>query len=133
MLILFGFMMAFYIQLHQDFVTKYNDQSVFTEYSTVPLKGLAMFVGELEYGDFPFEEYFWNHLTFILFVYFVVLVMMNLLTGVALMDVQKLTNDSGTVPRNGQNRKKIAQARHHIFLRVSKNGKMKMFHSYPKE
>ena len=43
-----------------------------------------------------------------------------------------------TVPRNGQNTKNIAQARHHIFLkrvypRVSENGKKKMVHFYQKE
>ena len=41
-----------------------------------------MFVGELEYGDLPFNSHhIINYLTFIAFVYLVVLVMMNLLTG----------------------------------------------------
>lgn len=56
-----------------------------------------MFVGELEYGDFPFQTgkfLIFNHLTFLLFVYFIVLVMMNLLTGMALMDVQEISNAS---------------------------------------
>ena len=54
-----------------------------------------MFVGELEYGDYPFNTGFpFNYLVFSLFVFVVVIVLMNLLTGVALMDVQEITNAS---------------------------------------
>jgi hypothetical protein len=71
-LVLIGFMLTFYIQLHHDFKDDVNSEAPFTLYYKVPLKTLAMFVGELEYGDFPFQSgQFWNHLTFILFVYFI--------------------------------------------------------------
>ena len=54
-----------------------------------------MFVGELEYADFPFQpNVIWNYLTFVLFVFLVLLVMMNLLTGVALLDGQEIMNKS---------------------------------------
>lgn len=59
------------------------------------MKTIAMFVGELEFGDFPFvDNLFWNRFTLLLFVFFVLLVMMNLLTGVALMDGQDIMNES---------------------------------------
>ena len=55
-----------------------------------------MFVGELEFGDHPFVRHYpFNYLVFALFVFLVVLVMMNLLTGVALTDVQEIKNASG--------------------------------------
>ena len=50
-------------------------------------------LGELEFGDFPFPG-FWTYITFSIFVFCVLLVMVNLLTGMALMDVQELSNRS---------------------------------------
>ena len=51
--------------------------------------------GELEFGDFPLRHSFpFNYLVFALFVFLVVIVMMNLLTGMALMDVQAVANQS---------------------------------------
>lgn len=45
-----------------------------------------MFVGELEYGDHPFHEGFaFNYVVFAMFVFFIVIVMMNLLTTVAIL------------------------------------------------
>ena len=57
------------------------------------LDTLILLLGELEYGDFPFPG-FWTYITFSIFVFCVLLVMMNLLTGMALMDVQELNNRS---------------------------------------
>lgn len=89
-ILLMGFMGAFHVQLQKD-----EESETFETIFTSLMKTMAMFVGELEYGDFPFQDSrLWNHLTFILFVYFVVLVMMNLLTGVALMDGQEIMNAS---------------------------------------
>ena len=48
------------------------------------LKTLTMFVGELEFSDMPFSNMpYISHLAFVLFVLIFVVVLMNLLTGLA--------------------------------------------------
>ena len=54
---------------------------------------LTIFAGELEYADFPFQG-FWSYVSFIVFVFVFVLVMMNLLTGMALLDVTEIKNQT---------------------------------------
>ena len=115
LIILFGFILSFYIQFHNktpssdgkvifpekpsaknETNNKEKEDDSFDEIYKVPFKIIAMFVGELEYGDLPFNTHsIFNYVTFVLFVYLVVLVMMNLLTGVALTDVEELKNESG--------------------------------------
>ncbi len=97
-LIIFGFLMNFYIQLHNDIPKSEegedddDDGNPFKVWYYAPLKIIAMSVGELEYGDFPFRSgLILNYLAFVLFIYFIILVMMNLLTGIALMDAQVST------------------------------------------
>lgn len=54
-----------------------------------------MFIGELEYGDHPFKENSsFNYIVFALFVFIVVIVVMNLLTTVAILDVTEIKNRS---------------------------------------
>ena len=73
-----------------------EEDAGFDEIYKVSFKIIAMFVGELDYGALPFNTHqIFNYVTFVLFVYLVVLVMMNLLTGVALTDVEELKNESG--------------------------------------
>ena len=106
LIILFGFILSFYIQFHNKTPSsETNNKKVpepeeedagFDEIYKVPFKIIAMFVGELDYGALPFNTHqIFNYVTFVLFVYLVVLVMMNLLTGVALTDVEELKNESG--------------------------------------
>ena len=48
------------------------------------LKTLAMFVGELEFSDIPFDNVpYFSHIAFLVFVFLIVVVLMNLLTGLA--------------------------------------------------
>ena len=48
------------------------------------LKTLAMFVGELEFSDIPFDNVpYFSHIAFLIFVFLIVVVLMNLLTGLA--------------------------------------------------
>ena len=48
------------------------------------IKTMAMFVGELEFSDIPFDNVpYFSHVAFIIFVFLIVVVLMNLLTGLA--------------------------------------------------
>lgn len=89
-----GFIAAFYLQLHDDTMEfGESEHNSFTSQAIIT-KIMAMIIGELEYGDFPFTSLVFNYITFGLFVFIVVIVMMNLLTGFAVLDVQDLTNQS---------------------------------------
>ena len=79
-MIIVGFALAFYIQLHNDYKDDSNPQkegTTFNEIENLPIKIIAMAIGEFEYGDMPFRSFsidqflFLNRLTFILFVYFI--------------------------------------------------------------
>ena len=78
-MIIVGFALAFYIQLHNDYdgPKDYPDGKTFNDIVNLPIKIIAMAIGEFEYGDMPFRPFkidqflFLNRLTFILFVYFI--------------------------------------------------------------
>lgn len=79
-MIIVGFALAFYIQLHNDYdgpKDYQGDGKTFNDIVNLPIKIIAMAIGEFEYGDMPFRNFsmdqflFLNRLTFILFVYFI--------------------------------------------------------------
>merc|ERR1719273_388950 len=48
------------------------------------MKTMAMFLGEVEFSDIPFDSIpYFNHTFIVIFVFFIVIVLMNLLTGLA--------------------------------------------------
>jgi hypothetical protein len=58
------------------------------------LKTLAMFVGELEFSDIPFNNApYFSHITFLVFVFLIVVVLMNLLTGLAVRSPESCPDD----------------------------------------
>ena len=77
-----AFSLSFYL------VYQVNDQ--FETYHQSLLKTFAMSTGEIEYTDLPLSAFpVSSHLLFIVFVFLIVLVLMNLLNGLAVSD----TND----------------------------------------
>ncbi len=109
----FGFGLAFYIQLHNDHTDNphlrtatagpANDTATDEEAGgnhfnggiDLTLKVMAMFIGELEFGDHPFAEgNSFSYVVFGLFVFIIVIVIMNLLTTVAILDVTEIKNKS---------------------------------------
>ena len=81
-MIIVGFALAFYIQLHNDYpegksLYPEGEGQTFNDIVNLPIKIIAMAIGEFEYGDMPFRHFsmdqflFLNRLTFILFVYFI--------------------------------------------------------------
>ena len=96
-MIIVGFALAFYIQLHNDYEhPEPGSGDTFNDIENLPIKTIAMAIGEFEYGDMPFRNFsldnflFLNRFIFILFVYFIALVMMNLLTGIMYFDMRYL-------------------------------------------
>ena len=82
-----AFGLFFYVSLHQD-VPKSEEEEAgeqgtfFDKAGFSIFKTVTMFVGELEFSDIPFDGAF-SELGFLVFVLLVVIVLMNLLTGLA--------------------------------------------------
>ena len=55
------------------------------------VKTLAMFVGEMDYNDLSFSHWL-GYLIFIMFVYFLIIVLMNILNGLAVSDIGRYIN-----------------------------------------
>merc|ERR1719220_1530220 len=59
------------------------------------LKTLAMFVGELEFSDIPFDNVpYFSHVAFLIFVFLIVVVLMNLLTGLAVGETNLIQSEA---------------------------------------
>ncbi|KAK4312217.1 hypothetical protein Pmani_016339 [Petrolisthes manimaculis] len=94
-IIMFSFMIiAFSISFYLVFQVDEN----FSTYSGALLKTLAMATGEMEYTDLPLSTYpVSSHLLFIMFMFSIVLVLMNLLNGLAVSDIQQLREEAKLV------------------------------------
>ena len=97
-LFLVAFGLSFFIMLHQDVETKKEpeeqdkeeDYPYFNSTFLSVVKTMTMFVGELEFSDIPIslDSPFMplNYLFFLIFVFLIVVVLMNLLNGLAVSD-----------------------------------------------
>ncbi|XP_023344392.1 transient receptor potential cation channel protein painless [Eurytemora carolleeae] len=88
-----AFALGFYIMLHKDIpnFTPDSDHYVYFDSPWTSLvKTSTMFVGELEFSDIPIDtesNLAWLSFTFLLvFVFFIVVILMNLLNGLAVSD-----------------------------------------------
>ena len=99
-LFIFSFGIGFYILLHKDTTKaktesekqtkegackKEDDFPFFNDIGLSLVKTFTMFVGELEFADLPFETPV-GYLFLLSFVFLIVVVMMNLLNGLAVSD-----------------------------------------------
>ena len=84
-LFIIAFALSFYILLHKDIGGLENDYPFFDRVGLVLVKTFAMFVGELEFSDIPFNSPF-SYVFFLLFIFLIVVVLMNLLNGLAVSD-----------------------------------------------
>ena len=94
-----SFGLGFYILLHKDYSTLSENNSgdstdgscpedeypFFNNLGLALVKTFTMFVGELEFADLPFETPV-GYLFLLAFVFLIVVVMMNLLNGLAVSD-----------------------------------------------
>jgi len=59
------------------------------------LKTMAMFLGEVEFSDIPFNNIpYFSHVSFVIFVFFIVIVLMNLLTGLAVDETSEIQKNA---------------------------------------
>merc|ERR1719400_1024354 len=99
-LFIVAFGISFYIMLHTDFeghVKPDEGEEEYAFFNTTFLsvvKTLTMFVGELEFSDIPINLesslYPLNYLFFLSFVFLIVVVLMNLLNGLAVSDTGRI-------------------------------------------
>eukprot|EP00090_Calanus_glacialis_P040395 TRINITY_DN7041_c0_g1_i5.p1 TRINITY_DN7041_c0_g1~~TRINITY_DN7041_c0_g1_i5.p1 ORF type:complete len:976 (-),score=208.34 TRINITY_DN7041_c0_g1_i5:92-3019(-) len=83
-LFIIAFALCFYILLHKDNGQE-NDYPFFDNLGFTLVKTFSMFVGELEFSDIPFNSPF-SYFFFLAFVFLIVVVLMNLLNGLAVSD-----------------------------------------------
>jgi len=88
-----AFALGFYIMLHKDipnFMAEEDHYKYFDSPWTSLVKTSTMFVGELEFSDIPIDtdsKLAWVSFSFLLvFVFFIVVILMNLLNGLAVSD-----------------------------------------------
>lgn len=84
---IFAYALGFYILLHKDDGHEPEDDEYpfFNYLGLCVVKTFTMFVGELEFADLPIESPV-GYLFFLTFIFLIVVVMMNLLNGLAVSD-----------------------------------------------
>ena len=88
-LFLLAFGLGFYILLHEDNGGPDRDYAFFDHLGLCLVKTFSMFVGELEFSDIPFNSPF-SYFFFLTFVFLIVVVLMNLLNGLAVRFIMLL-------------------------------------------
>ena len=88
-LFLLAFGLGFYILLHEDNGGPDRDYAFFDHLGLCLVKTFSMFVGELEFSDIPFNSPF-SYFFFLTFVFLIVVVLMNLLNGLAVRYIMML-------------------------------------------
>ncbi len=81
-LFIIAFALCFYILLHQDTAGDPQEYPFFDHLGLCLVKTFSMFVGELEFSDIPFNSPF-SYVFFLVFIFLIVVVLMNLLNGLA--------------------------------------------------
>ena len=84
-LFIIAFAFSFYILLHDDNGDSDKEYPFFDAVGLTLVKTFSMFVGELEFSDIPLNSAF-SYVFFLLFVFLIVVVLMNLLNGLAVSD-----------------------------------------------
>ncbi len=82
---IFAFAMGFYILLH-DRDPEPDRYHFFDGFGLSVVKTFTMFVGELEFSDLPMDNSIGGYAFLLAFVFLIVVVMMNLLNGLAVSD-----------------------------------------------
>lgn len=98
-LFIIAFALGFYILLHKDTGTEEHIEGheylFFDNFGLAIVKTFTMFVGELEFGDLPIETGF-GYVFLLIFVFLIVVVLMNLLNGLAVSDTGVIRAEAET-------------------------------------
>ena len=99
-----AFALSFYIMFHTDHTggSPNADYPFFDKISTSLLKSAAMFVGELEFSDIPFSEHPLGPILFVAFIFLIVVVLMNLLNGLAVSDIGLIREEAEVLSLKSQ-------------------------------
>ena len=101
-LFIFAFALGFYILLHQDNGTSVDhDYKFFDSFGLAIIKTFTMFVGELEFGDLPIKSGV-GYVFLLTFVFLIVVVLMNLLNGLAVSDTGVIKAEAETYAYKAQ-------------------------------
>lgn len=98
-IIIVAFGISFYIMMHEDH-KEGEPNSDYPFFDTIWLclfKTSAMFVGELEFADIPFTGNVISYLVFLSFIFLIVVVLMNLLNGLAVSDTGLIRDEAEIV------------------------------------
>jgi len=91
-----GFAFSFYILFEEN--AEVGDAVLFTNPLSSILKTIVMFAGEFEFSNLPFGTLpGTSHVIFLLFVFFVAIVLLNLLQGLAVGDTRKVREEAETL------------------------------------
>ena len=98
-IIIVAFAISFYIMMHEDHKdSEPNEEYIFFDSMWLTLvKTSAMFVGEMEFADLPFTENVISYLVFLAFIFLIVVVLMNLLNGLAVSDTGLIREEAEVV------------------------------------
>ena len=102
--IIIAFSLSFYIMFHTDHpgAEPNEEYPFFDSIGSCMTKSLAMFVGELEFSDIPFTTNPISTLLFIAFIFFIVVVLMNLLNGLAVSDITIIRDEAEVLSLKSQ-------------------------------
>ena len=97
-LFIIAFAFSFYILLHKDIPpngadTTSTEYPFFDELKLSVVKTLTMAAGEIEFADLPFQDMY-GYSLLLLFVMLVIVVMMNVLNGLAVSDVNMIRKEA---------------------------------------
>ena len=99
-----AFALSFYVMFHTDHKNgkKNEEYPFFDEIGTSLLKSAAMFVGELEFSDIPFSDNAISKILFVAFIFLIVVVLMNLLNGLAVSDIGLIREEAEVLSLKSQ-------------------------------
>merc|ERR1719394_2023002 len=102
--IIIAFALSFYIMFHTDYegAESNEDYPFFDNIGSCLTKSMAMFVGELEFSDIPFTNNPISTIMFIAFIFFIVVVLMNLLKGLAVSDITIIRDEAEVLSLKSQ-------------------------------
>ena len=102
--VIIAFGLSFYIMFHTDYKgsTPNPDYTFFDKPASCLTKTIGMFVGELEFSDIPFTANPISTILFVAFIFLIVVVLMNLLNGLAVSDIGFIRDEAEVLSLKSQ-------------------------------